>query len=88
MIGPHYSTPPGKEVERTQLTEAMAEFQRNGGKVDVLPSLRADKAPKIRPLRSRRQATADGHRERTDKDKQHANTRKKQVVKPKAMRHE
>ncbi|ALR05827.1 hypothetical protein XFHB_01990 [Xylella fastidiosa] len=88
MIGPHYSTPPGKEVERTQLAEAMAEFQRNGGKVDVLPSLRADKAPKIRPLRSRRQATADGHRERTDKDKQHANTRKKQVIKPKAMRHE
>ncbi|KXB11761.1 hypothetical protein ADT28_02260, partial [Xylella fastidiosa] len=65
MIGPHYSTPPGKEVERTQLAEAMTEFQRNGGKVDVLPSLRADKAPKIRPLRSRRQATADGHRERT-----------------------
>ncbi|MCH7235210.1 hypothetical protein LOK82_06625 [Xylella fastidiosa subsp. multiplex] len=54
----------------------------------MLPSLRADKPPKIRKPRTRRQATADGHRERNDKDKQHANTRKKQVIKPKAMRHE
>ncbi|MGY4696563.1 hypothetical protein XfCFBP8356_010505 [Xylella fastidiosa subsp. sandyi] len=88
MTGPHYSIPPRKQVERTQLAEAMTKFQRNGGKVDVLPSLHADKPPKIRQSRSRRQATADGHRERTDKDKQHANTRKKQVIKPKAMRHE
>ncbi len=46
MTGPLYSIPPRKEVERTQLAEAMTKFQRNGGKVDVLPSLRADKPPK------------------------------------------